>query len=115
MRYRKKIKKCLRGISKIGCYLNLPIISFIVLIIFTKKILNKDTNNNKNILILPKSGGREDVYASYTETENENLIYELPRGEVKNIYNHFIKSKKVKNYRYFHEDVDIVYQKKKIL
>lgn len=113
MRLRKRIKNSLRNISKIGCYLNFPIISFIILIIFTKKILYRNTNNNKNILILPKSGGREDIYASYIETRNENLIYELPRGEIKNIYNYFIRSEKVKNYRYFHEDNDVILQKKK--
>jgi len=111
MDYKKKIKNLLRYISKFGCFLNLPILSFFVLTLFTKKIINRNAKNFKNILILPKSGGREDIYASYNEEQNSSIIYELPRAEIKNLYNFFVKSQKVTNYSYFHDDPTIIREK----
>jgi hypothetical protein len=107
------LKYLLRKISRFGCYSNLPIITFCILRIFIKKILDKKAQNKNNILILPKSGGREDIHASFKEKINNCLIFELPRAEIKNIYNFFIKSNKVTNYRYYHDDDEILNQKKK--
>jgi hypothetical protein len=110
--YIKKILKfLLRIISKLGCYCNFPFLTFSVLSLFLKKILKKNIRSNKNILILPKSGGREDIYASYTDEINNCIVYEMPRAEMKNVYNCFVTSKKVKNYRYFHDETKIIEQK----
>ena len=75
--------------------------------------MNRDAENHNNILILPKSGGREDIYASFKNNTNKNSIYELPRAEIKNIYNFFVKSKNVKNYRYYHSDKTIIDEKER--
>lgn len=112
MYIKKKLKYLLRLISKFGCYSNLPIITFGVLSIFLKRILYKKAQDKNNILILPKSGGREDIYASFKDKINDCLVFELPRAEIKNIYNFFIKNNKVTNYRYYHEDDEIINQKK---
>ncbi len=113
MKIRKILKKFLRLISKFGCYIHSPFLSFLILSLFIKKIMNRDAENYNNILILPKSGGREDIYASFKNNSNKNSIYELPRGEIKNIYNFFVKSKNVKNYRYYHKDKSIIKEKEK--
>ncbi len=104
MKLRIIIKKFLRFISRVGCYLNLPILSFFILSFFIKKIMNRNAKSCNNILILPKTGGREDIYASFKDAPNKNRIYELPRGEIKNLYNFFVRSKDVKNYSYFHNN-----------
>ena len=84
MNIRKILKKFLRVISKFGCYINFPFLSFLILSLFIKRILNRDAENHNNILILPKSGGREDIYASFKNNTNKNSIFELPRAEIKN-------------------------------
>ena len=81
------IKKIIDVIAYSGLLLNFPLLTFIKLIVFTKKI--HKAKGKKKILFLYKSAGMEDVYSVYYKKNTEFEIYALPRKYIKFIFKYF--------------------------
>jgi hypothetical protein len=84
------IKKIIDAIAYIGLSFNFPFLTFIKLIVFTRKVYT--ANSKKKILFLYKSGGMEDIYSTYYKKNPHFEIYVLPRKHIKFIFKYFFKS-----------------------
>ena len=106
------IKKIIDAIAYSGLLLNYPLLTFVQLVIFTKKI--HKAKSKKKILFLHKSAGMEDVYSVYYKKKTEFEIYVLPRKYIKSIFKYFFGSNQNNEvFPKFNSDKELI--KKRIL
>ncbi len=99
-------------ISKLGLYLNLPILSSIAFLSSIRKIKSKNSHINKKILILEKSHGIDD----FKQLQEKNLIKDidillLSRIHMRIIYDHFSNKKKIDSYKEYINKVLLYFKK----
>ena len=86
---------------KILVKLNLSFLSSFILFLNLRKMKNIYCQKpNKKIILLPKSGGVEDILYAYKNPDKNNNIsfYILERGLIKVIFREFLKNEKFKDY-----------------
>ena len=101
-------------ISKLGLYLNLPILSSIAFFFSLRKIKSKNSNINKRILILEKSHGIDDFKQLQKKNLIENIdILLLSRIHIKIIFSYFSNKKKIELYKEYINKVLFYFKKLK--
>ena len=86
---------------KIFVKLNLSYLSALILLINLRRVKNIHSQKiDKKIIILPKSGGPEDILSAYRKSDKNNNIgyYNLPRELIKTIFINFLKNEKFEYY-----------------
>lgn len=101
---KKKIYNYFVNISLILINLSLKInsnklCSFIIWLNVRKlKEIKSSTNNQKKILVFPKSNGTEDLIEAFKNKKTNLIFYLLPRLFIKEIYSHYFDEKHKKDY-----------------
>ncbi len=118
---KKKLNEMILYISKfllkIFVKLNLSFLSSIVLFLNLRKIKKIYSQKPyKKIIILPKSGGLEDISSAYKNPDKNNDItfYILPRILIKIIFHKFLKNENFEDYSTKDTNVIITNKKKKL-
>ena len=62
------------------------------------KIIKADSNNQKKILIFPKSNGTEDLIEAFKNKDTNFVFFLLPRSFIKEIYSYYFDEKHKKDY-----------------
>ena len=87
--FKKIIKIFLNCIGYFGLISNLPFLTFLKLVLLTKKISN--TTNKKKVLVFYKSGGIDDLYSVYYKKKVYFDTLILARSHIKTIFHYFLK------------------------
>ena len=100
---------------KISCRLDLPIVSSLILILYSKKIKNIKYNlkTNKKIIYFYKSIGYDDLISTFNSSPSNNLIFSLERRFVVEIFVYFVGTE-IADFNYLvkrSEESKIKYQK----
>ena len=94
------------SLSKIGLFFNLPIVSALAMIINFRFFKSKFNNKKKNILVLEKSHGIDDIKQLVKNDYDKNFKFILlSRSHLKIIYNYFSKIKDQEKYRIYVNNV----------
>ncbi len=115
---KKKLNEIILYISKflleIFVKLNLSFLSSLVLFLNLRKIKKIYSKKpNKKIILLPKSGGIEDILSAYRNPDRNNniIFYILPRILIKIIFHKFLKYENFEDYSTKDTSVNITNKK----
>ena len=102
-------------IISLSCRLNLPIISSLILILYSKKIntIKYNLKTNKKIIYFYKSIGYDDLISTFSSTPSNSLIFSLERRFVVEIFLYFVGTE-VADFNYLikgSEDNKLKYQR----
>lgn len=94
------------SLSKIGLFFNLPIVSALAMIINFRFLKSKFNNKKKNILVLEKSHGIDDIKQLVKNDYDKNFKFILlSRSHLKVIYDYFSKIKDQEKYKIYVNNV----------